>query len=101
MRMLLDLYHHSSDRNSLLYMLAMLTTLIYSTSTSLWCTLRKRYIQLKIQLAFYIPRHIERINTEQKTQISEVKIKSVGSHMFNKMVTADWLTREINLIICY
>lgn len=91
MRMLLDLYLGSSDRNSLLYMLAMLTTL-YSTSTSLLhlntgVHTGKETSSSKYNLQPFISHAILKELTQNKQlQISQVKRKSVLGccHMVNK-----------------
>lgn len=90
--MLLDLYLGCSDRNSLLYMLAMLTTHIYSTSTSLLhlntgVHTGKETSSSKYNLQPFISHAILKELTQNKQlQISEVKRKSVLGccHMVNK-----------------
>lgn len=94
MRMLLDLYLGYSDRNSLLYMLAMLTThvALYSTSTSLLhlntgVHTGKETSSSKYNLQPFISHAILKELTQNKQlQISQVKRKSVLGccHMVNK-----------------
>lgn len=91
MRMLLDLYLGSSDRNSLLYMLAMLTThytppVLPSYISTLVYTQEKKPSS-KYNLQPFISHAILKELTQNKQlQISQVKRKSVLGccHMVNK-----------------
>lgn len=92
MRMLLDLYLRCSDRNSLLYMLAMFNHTLYSTSTSLLhlntgVHTGKDTSSSKYNLQPFISHAILKELTQNKQlQISQVKRKSVLGccHMVNK-----------------